>query len=282
MEGSILTRGFRRLGFAGLALAFSLPGGLRAQCPSAPQGHLAHNANRPTVADPADISEQGVLEVEYGWERDWLPGAARAHSFNGLLKFAASCDLEIRWGPDPFVSMGGERGSGDNWLGAQYRFHHQTARMPTLAGSYMVKLPSASAAKQLGSGRVDHEFKFLASKDVRSVHFDFNASVLLVGRPLTNGFDHNSEINLAFSRSLKGKLGVTGEIYGDTRLNPETPAFVSNLWALTYTITPRLIVDSGIDVALTPDAPFHKRFVTGFVYSVAELYPHIRRQLKSK
>ena len=274
--------GFFRLGFAGLVLCLSLPIGLRAQCPSAPRDHLTHNANRPTVADPADITEQGVLELEFGWERDWLPGASRGHSFSGLLKFAAGCNLEIRWGSDPFVSMGGERGFGDNWLGAQYRFRHQTAHVPALAASYMVKLPSASFTKQLGSGRVDHEFKLLASKDVRSLHFDFNASVLLIGRPLANGFDHNSEINLAFSRSLKGKLGVTGEIYGDTRLNRGTPAFVSNLWALTYTITPRLIIDSGIDVALTPDAPFRKRFVVGFVYSIAEVYPQLRRQLKSK
>jgi hypothetical protein len=35
-----------------------------------------------------------------------------------------------------------------------------------------------------------------------------------------------------------------------------------------------------MDLALSRDAPFHKRLVMGFVYSLAEVYPHIRRQLK--
>jgi len=269
------------LAIAGIVLCLASSAVLRAQCPSAPQDHLIHNANRPTVADPADITQQGVVELEYGWERDWLPGAARGHGFSGLLKFAATCNLEVRWGTDPFLSMGGERGIGDNWLGGQYRFHHQSKRTPTLAAGYMVKIPSASLAKNLGSGRVDHEFKLLASKDVHGLHFDFNAAMLLIGRPLGSGFDRYSEITLAFSRPIHGKLGVTGAIYGDTRLNRATPGFASNLWALTYTITPRLIIDSGIDVAVTPNAPFRKRFFTGFVYSLGEVYPRIRRRIKT-
>ena len=75
---------------------------------------------------------------------------------------------------------------------------------------------------------------------------------------------------------------MTGELYGDTRLPSAVPGFVSTLWALTYTVTPRLVVDAGMDVALTPDAPFRKRLVVGLVYSLAELYPHIRQQLKGK
>jgi len=97
---------------------------------------------------------------------------------------------------------------------------------------------------------------------------------------LAHGFDHNSEIDLSFSHPLRGELGLTGEIYGDPRWNRAVPGFVSTSGALTYTITPRLVVDAGMDVALTPDAPFRKRLVMGFVYSLAELYPHIRRHLK--
>jgi hypothetical protein len=65
-------------------------------------------------------------------------------------------------------------------------------------------------------------------------------------------------------------------------LDRAVPGFVSTLWALTYTITPRLVVDAGMDVALTPDAPFRKHLVLSFVYSLAELYPRIRRRLKGK
>jgi hypothetical protein len=280
LEGKKVSTAFRAAQ-AGLALSLLLPVNLGAQCPSAPLGKTIANPNRPTVADPADIGQLGVLELEYGYERDWFPGAVPGNGLEGLLKFPVACNLEIRWSPDTFVTRGNQQGFGDNWIGAQYRLRRQTARVPTLAASYALKIPSASWVKGLGSGRVDHQFKFLASKDLLGTHFDFNASALLIGRPLRRGFDHDAELTLSFSHGLRGKLGMTGEFYGDTQLNNSTPGFVSNLWALTYTITPRLVVDAGMDTALTRDAPFHKRFFMGLVYSLAEVYPRIRRSLRT-
>src|SRR2546421_99223 len=40
---------------------------LSAQCPDKPKDGIVANPNRPTVADPADITQYGVLEVEYGY-----------------------------------------------------------------------------------------------------------------------------------------------------------------------------------------------------------------------
>jgi hypothetical protein len=264
----------------GLVACLFSAANLGAQCPSTPRGGITANPNRPTVADPADVGQLGVLELEYGWERVWRGGAIHGNSFGALVKFAALCNLEIRWSPDTLDTEGGQRGLGDNRIGAQYRFRRQTARLPALAASYAVTIPTASVRKGLGSGRVDHQFKFLASKDVLGTHFDFNASALLIGRPSGRGFDRNAEIDLSSSHPLLGKLGLTGEIYGDTRLNGEAPGFASTLWALTYGITPRLVVDAGVDVALTPDAPHHKRFVMGFVYSLGELYRRLRRHTR--
>jgi len=101
---------FFRVGLISLAVYLFLPTDLGAQCPSAPQGRIVANPNRPMVADPADITELGVLELEYGWERDWFPGAVRGGSFGALVKFAATCNLEIRWSPDTLVTQGGLRG----------------------------------------------------------------------------------------------------------------------------------------------------------------------------
>jgi hypothetical protein len=218
------------LAMASLAVWLLLPVGLAAQCPSAPQGEIVANPNRPTVADPADITQLGVLELEYGWQRDWFAGAQRGTSLGGLLKFAASCNLEIRWSPEMLVTQGKQRGFGGNWIGTQYRFHYHTGRVPSLAVSYAVKIPSASTARGLGSGRTDQQFKFLAGKDVLGTHFDFNASALLLGRALGHGFDHKAEIDLSFSHRLAAKLGLTGEVYGDTRLNSIERGFVSTLW----------------------------------------------------
>jgi Putative MetA-pathway of phenol degradation len=263
-------------------LCLAAPAWLAAQCTSAPSGEIRANPDRPTVADPADITEYGVLEVEYGWNHSWLGRQTHENDFGALLKFSALCDLEIRWSPDTLISQGGQRGFGDTWIGAQYRFHHQSRRVPTMAASYMVKIPSASAARGLGTGQVDQQIKFLASKDLGSTHFDFNASVLVVGRPAGNGRDTAAEIDLSFSHPLWKQLALTGEVYGDTRLNDSVPGYTSTLLALTYTLTPRLVLDVGMDTAVTPNAPFRKRFVMGFVYSLGELYPNLRRGLRHR
>ncbi len=261
---------------------------LRAQLGGPERGCYARsikaNPNRPTVANPAEITQFGVLEIEYGWDRTWPGGGAHQTDFGALLKFAVLCDVELRWTSQQFVaatdSQGTSQGFGDNWVGMQFRFYHQTARAPTMAVGYAMKIPSASAQKGLGSGRVDHQVTFLASKDIRGVHLDYNTSYFWIGREGVPGVDRNVQLNLAFSHPLYRSLGLTGELYGDTRLNPATPGFASTLWALTYTLTPRLVLDGGIDVGLTSGAP-RKRVFAGVTYSIANVYTAIKRRARN-
>jgi hypothetical protein len=239
------------------------------------------NPNRPTVANPADITQYGVLEIEYGWDRTSFGAGERLGDLVGLLKFGLLCDVELRWLTTSALienrQAGGQTGIGDNWFGPQVRFYRQTAHVPSLAFSYAVKAPTASTMKGLGSGRVDHQFTFLASKDIHSVHFDFNTAYFLIGRPGPSGFDSFWQINLSFSRTIHGSLGFTGEFYGDTELNAQNPAFASSLWAVTYNISPRLVVDGGIDVGLTHGAP-QKRFFAGVTYSITNIYKDLKKR----
>ena len=163
---------------------------------------IVANPNRPTVANPADITQYGVLELEYGWDQLWPEESIQQTSLGGLLKFGMLCDLELRWNSAAFVSQtdtsGTHRTFGDNWLGPQLRFYRQTKRVPSLALGYAAKIPSASTDDDLGSGYVDHEFTLLASKDIVQFHLDFNASQFLIGRS-QGGFD---QINNSIWRSL--------------------------------------------------------------------------------
>jgi hypothetical protein len=238
------------------------------------------NPNRPTVANPADITQYGVLELEYGWDHGWPAAGQRFSDAGGLVKFGLLCDVELRWTTTSFLSQtdssGTQRGFGDNWIGPQIRFVHQSAHVPAIAVSYAVKIPSASAAKGLGSGSVDHQFTLLASKDILGFHFDFNASAFLIGRPGASGFDSNGQFNLAFSHTLYKTLQVQGELYGNTQLNAATPGFASGLAALVWFVTPRLEIDAGMDTGMTQFAP-RRRIFAGFTYSIANLYRAAKR-----
>jgi outer membrane putative beta-barrel porin/alpha-amylase len=242
---------------------------------------IAANPNRPTVSNPAQVTQYGVLELEYGLDRQWPQEGVRQTSSGGLLKFGLLCDIELRWNTTSFLSQTDATGThtsfGDNWLGTEIRFHRQTTRLPTMAFSYAFKIPSASTENGLGTGRVDHSFTFGASESVAHFNFDFNFTEFLVRQPTASRFDTNQQLALAFSHAIHGKLQFAGEFYGDTQLNTTTPGFASSLWALTYTVVPRLVIDGGFEVGLTTGGP-HRHAFLGLTYSIANLYPGWRRK----
>lgn len=242
---------------------------------------IAANPNRPTVSNPAQVTQYGVLELEYGLDRQWPQEGVRQTSSGGLLKFGLLCDIELRWNTTSFLSQTDATAThtsfGDNWLGTEIRFHRQTTRLPTMAFSYAFKIPSASAENGLGTGRVDHSFTFGASESVAHFNFDFNVTEFLVRQPAASSFDTNQQLALAFSHAIHGKLQFAGEFYGDTQLNTTTPGFASSLWALTYTVVPRLVIDGGFEVGLTTGGP-HRHAFLGLTYSIANLYPGWRRK----
>jgi len=210
--------------------------------------------------------------------------ARRGHpqtSIGGLLKFGMLCDIELRWSTTSFLSQtdatGTSRTFGDNWLGTEIRVHRQTRRLPTMAFSYAFKLPSASTENGLGTGRVDHSFTLAASETIAHFNFDFNLAQFLIGWPTPSGFDENQLMALAFSHAIRGGLQFSGEFYGETRLNRTTEAFGSSLWALTYTIDPRLVIDGGLEAGFTSGRPRRHAFF-GATYSLGNLYPGWRQK----
>ena len=122
------------------------------------QEPIVSNPNRPTVADPADITQFGVAEIEYGFS-----ASKNIQSFDGLLKFAFAKDLELRIGTNTFLRDASVpvHGAGDTTLGLQWRAVHQKKFVPTMSLSYLAKAPTAPDA--LGSSEWDHEVKVLLS-----------------------------------------------------------------------------------------------------------------------
>jgi hypothetical protein len=92
-----------------------------------------------------------------------------------------------------------------------------------------------------------------------------------------SGFDENQQLALAFSHVIHGGLQFAGEFYGETQLNQTTPGFASSLWALTYKVVPRLMIDAGFEAGLTSGGPHRHAFV-GATYSIANLYLALRQK----
>ncbi|MGA8153953.1 MAG: transporter [Terriglobales bacterium] len=237
--------------------------------------------SRPTVTSAADPTQCGVVELEYGLERQWPGGGANRDDLSGGMRWGLTPNLDLHWSSTDFLHLmngGGNRtGFGDTWLGLRYRFLKQTKHRPGMAFFYQAKIPSASVVLSLGSGRVDHQLSLLISKEIHTVDIDFNVIPLWTGRPAGSGFDQNVGFALSAAVPLTRRFGVVTEGYGGTGLNHDNPAFASTMLGFTYQAQPRLILDTGLDVGVTSGAPLKRVFV-GVTYAVANLYAWMRPQ----
>jgi hypothetical protein len=231
---------------------------------------LIATPNRPTVTNTAETTQLGVLEIEFG-----ISSAARQQSLQGLLKFGLLRDVELDWAGNPWQhdALVHYVGVSDNNPGVRWRFLHQAKGQPTLTLEYSVKLPTAGPVE--GSGQVDHIVTLLASKDLpKRFHVDVNLGHAWLGRP-GGGFNHNWLPTGALSYSLAPKWQLAMEFSGATRANATTPAITQNLWAVSYTLKPRLVLDSAVQFRVTGNVP-RVVYLGGFTYSIVDLYHHRR------
>jgi hypothetical protein len=219
------------------------------------------------------------MELEYGFDHQWLGAGDHHNDLTGGLRFGITPNLDFHWASASFLNMGNGNGSqtgfGDTWLGLKYRFLRQTKRRPALGLFYAVKVPSASYVKGLGSGQVDHSLSFLASKDVHRFHFDFNVIELLIGRPNAPENDHNTGFALATWYPITHRLNLVLEPYGYTTLNKFSPGFASMTVGFNYQIQPRIFLDAGFDAGVTSGAPKMRAFV-GVTYAITNVYGWVK------
>jgi hypothetical protein len=232
---------------------------------------------RPTASNPAEFQRPGVLQLEYGFNGAWrAPGGASEEDTPLAFRFAVSRRLLLELDTDSPLSQsaGGARvtGAGDTQLGAQAVLRHEDKDGPGVALAYYVKLPTASATKGLGTGRVDHSALALFSKKLGETTFDFNAVYLLAGRTTERGRASSAQAALAASRNVTRRFGLQGELSGFTR-NDAQPGALFSLGVVTYQLNRRLVLDGGLRFGLTPEAP-RVGAVAGLTVGLAQLYRH--------
>jgi hypothetical protein len=236
---------------------------------------------RPNVTYSTDTTQCGVVEADYGWTAQWPVAGTRQNFFSSSIRIGITSRMDFRWGDDNFVDLrnvsGTAQGTGDNWFGFRYRFHEQTKDLPSLAFSYNVKLPTASPARNLGTGYVDHAFTFLAGKDLQKYHFDFNWVQTLAGSP--SGFQNITLASLACWRPVTKRLSVVGESHGGTE--PGQSSYAAVLAGAAYAVTPRLVIDSAYEEPVA-GAASGKRLLIGATYAVGDVYAWFRSHVAAQ
>jgi hypothetical protein len=115
----------------------------------------------------------------------------------------------------------------------------------------------------------------LGSKNLPArFRLDANLSCQWLGRP-DGGFNHNWLPSFTLGYSLTDKWGIAMEFSGATRANGATPEVAQNLWAVSYTVKPGLVLDSAVQFRLSGNVP-RVVYLGGFTYSISDLYHHRR------
>jgi hypothetical protein len=215
---------------------------------------------RVKVSKPADFSGAGLLQFEYGYDGDFhAPDTDKDQVGTACILFNASDDLQSEFDFDTFhsqTSSAGDRatGIGDAYLSLQLTTFSEARQRPSLAFSYLIKIPTANETKGLGTGRVDHKTTVLISKKVHETDIDFNASLLINGTQDKHGWDKGYQIALGCSRELKRGLGLQCEIFGET-LDTDQPRGLFAQITSTYELTTRTSLDTGFRVGLNSTTP---------------------------
>jgi hypothetical protein len=240
-----------------------------------PPDDPAANPGRPTVSTPATLTPVGYLQFETGYlYANHSPEFSSQSSLNEVAKFSVSRRLQLLVADGPFAHsiVQGQPGNGTGGisLGAQGVVYSGEGVKPTVALSYFREVYDGDTP-DLDIGSAKNSALLLISADVKGFHYDTN----YLFNEVINDPVRRAQFGqtLSVSHSLKGKWGLSGELWRFTQPYLRGNA-VGNLWAVNYNVNKDLVLDGGFNRGLTSTSTRWEVF-TGFTYMLPHrLLPH--------
>lgn len=215
---------------------------------------------RPSVSESAVIQKKGVLQIEYGGDFDFRSPEFRNAQSAPLGVYYAATD-RLRFDFD-FEAVSSEKdlmfqrktGVGDVNLGFKTVIRDKPEKKIAVAFAYSIKLPAASADKDLGTGKIDHNLRFILDRSFGKNNYGINISYLNVGREMSDRRDSGAQVIARYERKLSDKIGLVDEVFGNT-VDEKLPRGVYCQSALTYRLNKRMQLDIGVRPGFGRDAP---------------------------
>ena len=215
---------------------------------------------RPTVSDSATIQKKGVLQIETGGDFDFDAPDYRNQQANPLgIYYAVNKKLRLDLELDTVVSQKDfsgrrETGVGDVQLGFKALLRDDPKKRLAVGIAYSVKLPAADEDKNLGTGKIDHNLRFILNRTFGKTDYVFNVAYLNVGREMSRRRDSGAQAVFTVERELPKNFGIFGEVYGNT-IDENQPRGIYLNTGLFYKINKRLVFDIGARPGFGRDAP---------------------------
>jgi hypothetical protein len=219
--------------------------------------------SRPKPAAPAQGSPVGATKITYGVSVNDHPRHAR----EGTPKRKGTLGLTIRIAPqfvfgitlDTFSSKKRADGSyitgiGNTTPSLKYEALNDDKRHLTVSFSYSVTLPTASVAKTLGTGRVDHKIIGDIGKKVGDTQLGLSLGYLFAGRKGKPGFSKTGLAVLSLDHPLGKKFTSKNEIDLASRAD-STPSEIFAINQIVYKVNDTFSVRAGLRTGITPNSP---------------------------
>ena len=206
---------------------------------------------RPTLSNPADLSEPGWLEMEMGVQRIQGGSDLRRDSVPILAKLAFSENWGILVGGELGISrtdMNNQifSGNGDTTFLVKHRMPSATEGT---AWGIEAGYKSPTAPDTLGSGKTDYIVNGIFSTVISENQLDLNFSATKLGVVADGEGEIQYGWAAALAHNLNDKWGVFGELSGVSR---NATASQSQLMAgATYNWSKRVVFDAGASWGLT-------------------------------
>lgn len=212
------------------------------------------------VADGTDTTDVGLLQVELGGVFSRPAAGQRGGGTPLMLRYGAFEWLEVSAGTDGYLAQQapdtrGTSGLGNTLLGARLRLFAAPGGLPIVSVLPSLTLPTASAAKGLGSGDTDATLALLTGRDLpRQSHVDVSYGVGAIGAGDGGHFTQHTSL-------VSGSLGVTRAWTPGLTLTWVSRQDAATGRALTasadsvLTLSRRLALDASAAFGLTRQAP---------------------------
>jgi len=220
---------------------------------------------RPGVSESVGLPKKGVLQLEYGGEFDFRsPDFKNQQSGPSGVFFGVSRYLRLDVEFTTVVSNKDriemrQTGIGDVNLGFKAVFRDKPKERLGVGMSYSITLPSASEEKGLGTGRVDHNVRFILNRTYGKNDVTFNVSYLNIGRDDSERRASGAQMVLSYERELPRNFSLILETWGNS-VSERQARGIYTLTALTYKINKRVRVDGGIRPGFGREAPNFNAF----------------------
>jgi hypothetical protein len=187
------------------------------------------HAQLPFYTDDTAVTEPRKWHFEFFNEYDALQlqyPNLRQNTANFKLNYGLPHHLELDVDV-PFLAIDraaqfpSSRGIGDMDMGIKWRFHPESTRVPSLAGTLYIEFPTGDERQQLGSGLTDYWLNFIAQKSLTEktritanigVLFAGNTSTGVIGTLNSRGQVYTGGLSLLHDFTTRLTLG--GELYG--------------------------------------------------------------------